>query len=89
MRLLSLMLLALMAFVADVRSECPALDEIPIKLGENFNCARFYYGWGHDLPVRGCNGCSVSEYADIADGQDEDAGDGFIFPMGSVMVSLI
>ena len=37
---------------------------------QTFSCARFYYGWGHDLGVRGCNGCSIDDYADIPHGMD-------------------
>ena len=54
-----------------LRAECPGLEDIKdMQNDQTFTCARFYYGWGHDLGVRGCNGCSISEYADIPHGMD-------------------
>ena len=48
------------------QAECPGLVDIPDMVNDNtFNCARFYYGWGHDLGVRGCNGCPVADYYNI------------------------
>merc|ERR1712241_1523666 len=81
---------SLLVFVfASAKAECPrhGLEDIPDMYNDQtFNCARFYYGWGHDLSVRGCNGCSIDDYADIPHGMDLDAGDGHHYPMGSVMV---
>ena len=70
-----------------LRAECPGLEDIKdMQNDQTFTCARFYYGWGHDLGVRGCNGCSISEYADIPHGMDLDAGKDRHYPMGSIMV---
>ena len=71
----------------NIQGECPGLEDIQDMYDDNtFMCARFYYGWGHDLGVRGCNGCSVQNYADIPHGLDMDAGNGRQYPMGSIMV---
>ena len=70
-----------------VKSECPGLDQLPDKINDNtYLCARFYYGHGHDLAVRGCNGCSTATFADIPDGDDENAPDKYQYPMGSILV---
>lgn len=80
-------ILMVVAFAANVHSECPQLDDIPVTYSPGvFTCARFYYGYGHDLAVRGCNGCSVDDYADLPHGLDTDAGEGRIYPMGSAIV---
>ena len=54
---------ALFFFIfALVKAECPrhGLEDIPDMFNDQtFTCARFYYGWGHDLAVRGCNGCNI------------------------------
>ena len=72
---------------SSLRAECPGLEDIKdMQNDQTFTCARFYYGWGHDLGVRGCNGCSISEYADIPHGMDLDAGKDKHYPMGSIMV---
>ena len=64
-------------------AECPDLIDIPDMYNSNtYMCARFYYGFGHDLAVRGCNGCSVSEYYDIPHGQDVNAPDNRQYPLG-------
>ena len=70
-----------------LKAECPGLEDIKdMQNDQTFTCARFYYGWGHDLGVRGCNGCSISEFADIPHGMDLDAGKDKHYPMGSIMV---
>ena len=70
-----------------IHGECPRLSDIPDMINDNtFTCARFYYGHGHDLGVRGCNGCSVSGSYDIPDGADYEAGDNMQYPMGSILV---
>jgi len=70
-------ILVLLIFFGSVKAECPGLVDInDMYNDQTFTCARFYYGWGHDLPVRGCNPCSLADYADIAHGMDWDAGSG-------------
>ena len=77
----------LLAFLGSTKAECPGLEDIhDMYHDETFTCARFYYGWGHDLSVRGCNGCSIANYVDIPHGIDLDAGNGYHYPMGSIMV---
>jgi hypothetical protein len=85
-------LVALLAFsailVGIANGECPGMDDLPVMYNaDTFMCARFYYGWGHDLAVSGCNGCSLQDHADIPHGLDQEAGDGYIYPMGSAMVN--
>merc|ERR1712062_611030 len=62
------------------------LDIPDMHSADTFMCARFYYGFGHDLPVRGCNGCSIQDYYDIPAGQDYNAPDGKQLPFGSILV---
>ena len=82
---MKLLLLALC--IALINAECPDLLDIPdMHNADTFNCARFYYGFGHDLPVRGCNGCSIQNYYDVPAGQDSNAGDGQQYPFGSILV---
>ena len=77
----------IIALINQSKSECPNLDDIPNMYNSNtYMCARFYYGFGHDLAVRGCNGCSISEYYDVPHGQDTTAPDGRQYPFGSIMV---
>ena len=50
-------------------AECPQVNDLPVYLNsDTFFCARFYYGYGNDLDIHACNGCSISEYYDVADG---------------------
>lgn len=82
---MKLLLIALC--IALINAECPDLLDIPdMHSADTFMCARFYYGFGHDLPVRGCNGCSIQDYYDIPAGQDYNAPDGKQLPFGSILV---
>ena len=87
-KLLLSIILTFLAFSGKTKAECPALVDINNMYNSNtFTCARFYYGFGHDLPVRGCSGgCPLAEYSNVPDGANEDAGDGYHYPMGSIMV---
>ena len=70
-----------------IKAECPTVNDLPVYFNDDtFFCARFYYGKGDDLALHACNGCGVAHHADIKDGQNEDAGDGYQFPVGSLLV---
>ena len=70
-----------------MRAECPGVEDLPFySTNGNFFCARAYLGWGSDEPLGGCNGCRIAEYNDFADGEFIDAGQGMLFPFGSVVV---
>jgi len=87
MKLISIFLVLVAGIIQNSNSECPQVNDLPVYYDENtFYCARFYYGFGDDLEIRGCNGCSIQEYGDLNDGFDQDAGDGRQFPVGSLIV---
>ena len=75
------------ACISTSLQECPEVKDLPVYYNsEKFYCARFYYGHGHDLPLHGCNGCSLQNYADIPEGTNLDAGSGMQYPLGSLIV---
>jgi len=65
---------------------CPELSDLPntIKFYGNNRilCARFYSGFGGKYPVNSCNG----NHYDIPDDYTLDAGKGYFYPMGSILV---
>jgi hypothetical protein len=80
-------LIVIIAFAQGARGECPNINDLPVYYNDNtFMCARFYYGFGNDLPLHGCNGCSIQEFVDVTDGANWDAGDGLQYPVGSLIV---
>ena len=82
---MKLLLIALC--IALINAECPDIDDFPVYFNDNtFFCARFYYGPGDDLALHGCNGCSLSNYLDVPDNANNDAGDGYHYPVGSLIV---
>ena len=82
---MKLLLLAL--GIALINAECPDVNDLPVYFNDDtFFCARFYYGWGDDLALHGCNGCDISTYIDLPDNTNQDAGDGYHYPVGSVIV---
>ena len=82
---MKLLLLAL--GIALINAECPDVNDLPVYFNDDtFFCARFYYGHGDDLALHGCNGCDISTYIDLPDNTNQDAGDGYHYPVGSVIV---
>ena len=54
-------LLILTAYEAEVRGECPSIDDIPLKPDNTgppslYTCAQFWEGQGADYFVDACNG---------------------------------
>ena len=86
----ALIFLIIAIFIQNSTSECPQVNDLPVYLRDDtFFCARFYYGFGDDLDIHGCNGgCSVAstDYYDLVDGADYDAGKDQQYGMGSVIV---
>ena len=78
-------LLAAALFVL-TKSECPDVEDLPFYYGSKYYCARVYMGWGSTTPLGGCNGCSIGEYNSFGDGDTLDAGEGQLYPFGSVVV---
>ena len=69
MKFTSVTVILFVGFFQNAKSECPQVNDLPVYLNsETFFCARFYYGFGNDLDIHACNGCSIQEYYDVADG---------------------
>ena len=69
MKFSSVIVILFVGFFQNSKSECPQVNDLPVYLNsETFFCARFYYGFGNDLDIHACNGCSIQEYYDVADG---------------------
>lgn len=88
-------LLILIAYEAEVRGECPSIDDIPLKPEDTgplslYTCAQFWEGLGDDFYVDACNGESHM----ITDGDDWSDPTDFnyyyenklLYPMGSLAV---
>ena len=87
MKQIGIFFILFFVFAQNSKSECPQVNDLPVYMNsDTFFCARFYYGFGDDLDIHGCNGCSIQEFADLSDGFDADAGDGRQYPVGSLIV---
>ena len=69
MKFTSVIVILFVGLFQTSKAECPQVNDLPVYLNsETFFCARFYYGFGNDLDIHACNGCSIQEYYDVADG---------------------
>ena len=58
------------------------MKDIPVMAGTQFTCAQTWKGEGDQLSVNACNG----ETRLRRDHEDADAGWGYYYPWGSIMV---
>ena len=87
MKILRFILLLL--FITETFAECPKMDDLPVMFDKTrFLCAVKYTGHGSDYTVDACNACGNDDPNGYrsADDNEIDAGEGYHYNAGSVIV---
>ena len=73
----------LLSMIILVNGECPSNTDIPVMYDSNwFMCAASWHDYGATYAVDACNG----DEHHYRDGYDNDPGEGYMIPMGSIFV---